>query len=120
MPPRELRSGLAEIIKHSLIADASQWDDLLSIENLSEVSWAEYLVPSLKVKQAIVTQDPFEHHIRKTLNFGHTIGHAVESEALESDQPLLHGEAVAIGMVCESWLDSRSGGCPTASDNRQH
>jgi len=109
LPPRELRSGMAEIIKHSLIADASQWQDLLKIENLNEVSWAEYLIPSLKVKQAIVAEDPFEHGIRKALNFGHTIGHAVESEALESDCPLLHGEAVAIGMVCESYLSHQAG-----------
>ena len=109
LPPRELRSGLAEIIKHSLIADASQWHDLLLIEDLNSISWPEYLVPSLKVKQRIVAEDPFEHGIRKALNFGHTIGHAVESEALESDKPLLHGEAVAIGMVCESYLSHQAG-----------
>ena len=101
---REIRSGFAEIIKHSLIADKEQWLQQKTIDNLDVVEWKELLVPSLKIKKQTVEQDPFEKGWRKALNFGHTIGHAVEGVFLETDQPLLHGEAIAIGMICESYL----------------
>ena len=64
-------------------------------------------MPSLKVKQRVVEIDPFEHGIRKALNFGHTIGHAIESMALETKNPLTHGEAIAIGMICEAYLSNK-------------
>ncbi len=101
---RELRSGFAEILKHSLIADAHQWQWQKEIAGLEEIDWYKVLPPSLKVKKEIVAIDPFEQNIRKALNFGHTIGHAVESVALASPNPLTHGEAIAIGMVCEAYL----------------
>ena len=100
----EIRSGYAEIIKHSLIADHAQWQQLQQIENLSEVDWAKILIPSLTIKKEVVTQDPFEKGWRKALNFGHTIGHGIEGVLLNSEHPLLHGEAIAIGMICESYL----------------
>ena len=106
LPPREILSGFGEIIKHALIADAQQWHNLLKINDLSTINWADYLVPSLKIKQRIVEIDPFEKGIRKALNFGHTIGHAVESAALDTDNPLTHGEAIAIGMICEAYLST--------------
>lgn len=112
LPPRELRSGFAEVIKHALIQDASQWEKLQAIEDLSSVDWVEYLVPSLQIKQRIVEEDPFEKGIRKALNFGHTIGHAIESVFLETDTPLLHGEAIAIGMICEAYLSTQLTGLP--------
>lgn len=101
---REVRSGFAEIIKHALIADVEQWVDLSKIEDLNAVDWDKIIVPSLKVKQHVVEIDPFERGLRKSLNFGHTIGHAIESMALESENPLTHGEAIAIGMICEAYL----------------
>lgn len=104
LPGRELRSGFAEIIKHSLIADREQWEALRQITDLSQVDWPQLIVPSLRIKQGIVEQDPFERGIRKALNFGHTIGHAVEGYALETDTPLLHGEAIAVGMIAETYL----------------
>lgn len=104
LPSRELRSGYAEVIKHSLIHDAVQWEVLRRHKGLSDIDWASLLVPSLKIKQHFVEEDPLEKGLRKALNFGHTIGHAVEGLALKSDSPLLHGEAVAIGMVCETFL----------------
>ena len=76
---REIRSGFAEIIKHSLIADAQLWQRINQINQLSEVDWAQWLPPSLRIKQRVVEKDPFEQNIRKTLNFGHTIGHAFEA-----------------------------------------
>ena len=104
LPKREIRSGFAEIIKHSLIADAQQWEKIQQIEDLEAVNWVDFLMPSLEIKKRIVEKDPFEKGWRKALNFGHTIGHAVESAALSTQTPLLHGEAIAIGMICEAYL----------------
>ena len=104
LSPREIRSGYAELIKHSLIADAEQWTILSALPNLEGVDWPALISPSLRIKQGVVEADPFERGWRKVLNFGHTIGHAVESIALSSPSPLLHGEAIAIGMICELYL----------------
>ncbi len=104
LSPREVRSGFGEIIKHALIADAKQWKTLSKIKDLTTVDWTKIIVPSLKIKQHIVKIDPFEKGLRKALNFGHTIGHAVESMALATKNPLTHGEAIAIGMICEAYL----------------
>ena len=112
LPKREILSGFAEIVKHALIVDKKRWRELLTINDLDEIDWATYLVPSLKIKQKIVKQDPFEKGIRKALNFGHTIGHAVESTALETENPLTHGEAIAIGMICEAYLSKILRGMP--------
>jgi 3-dehydroquinate synthase len=118
LPIRELRSGLAEIIKHSLIADANLWEQLQEIDDLRAVDWAALLVPSLEIKRKVVEADPFEHNIRKSLNFGHTVGHAIESWALNSPKPLLHGEAIAAGMICESYLSTKVLDLPNASADK--
>ena len=110
--PREERSGFAEIIKHSLIGNAEQWVHLQYIRDIDGVSWEPFLSPSLQIKRRIVEQDPFEQGPRKALNFGHTIGHAVESLFLNSKEPLLHGEAIAMGMICEAYLSHRQAGLP--------
>lgn len=107
---REIRSGFAEIIKHSLICSPAQWQGLQKIKDLSTVDWMLWLEKSIGVKKEVVLADPFEKGIRKALNFGHTIGHAVESFFLETPQPLLHGEAIAIGMIAESYLSARQTG----------
>ena len=107
LPPRELRSGFAEIVKHALIADREQWHGLLNQPNLHQFQWSRWVADSVRIKQQIVEQDPFEKGLRKALNFGHTIGHAVESYFLESSSPLLHGEAIAIGMITEAWLSNQ-------------
>ena len=112
LPYRELRSGFAEMIKHALIADAEQWQNLSKLENLTESDWLPYILHSLRIKQGIVEADPFERGIRKALNFGHTIGHAIEGHALESEHPLLHGEAIAAGMIAESYLSHQKLGLP--------
>lgn len=106
----ETRSGFAEIIKHGFIADHQEWEKILKIEDLRRVNWLDFIVPSLYVKKRIVEEDPYEKGIRKALNFGHTIGHAVEGYALETDKPLLHGEAIAVGMIAESFLSHRHAG----------
>lgn len=114
---REIRSGLAEIIKHGLIDDLPLWDKIKTIETVDDVDWLPLLVPSLQVKQRIVEADPFEQNVRKKLNYGHTIGHAIESLALNSPEPLTHGEAIAAGMICENYLSTKIRGlAPETAD----
>ncbi len=112
LPAGEIRSGFAEIFKHAFIADAALWSELQSVHDLRQVDWERLLPPSLAVKKHIVEEDPHEKGIRKALNFGHTVGHAVESFSLKTGRPLLHGEAVALGIVCESWLSWKLAGLP--------
>ncbi len=114
LPEGEIRSGFAEVFKHALIADAGLWNDLQAVGDWSSLDWLPVLERSLRIKQQVVEKDPFEKGLRKALNFGHTIGHAVESFSLKTDRPLLHGEAVAIGIVCESWLSNCAGTLPLA------
>jgi len=103
---RELRSGYAEVIKHGLIYDANLFEKLKSIKP-AEIS-PELIYRSVEIKNEVVKADPFEKGIRKILNFGHTIGHAVESYSLQRDKkPLLHGEAIAIGFICEAYLSAK-------------
>ncbi len=106
LPARELRSGFAEVIKHALIGNAAQWETIYQLEQLDISKLLPLLEPSLLVKKIMVEADPFEHGQRKLLNFGHTIGHAIESYFLHTETPLLHGEAIAIGMVCEAYLSN--------------
>lgn len=103
LPSRELRSGFAEVIKHSFISNEAGRETILK-SDFPNLNWKEIIESSIKVKSNIVAQDPTEKGLRKVLNFGHTIGHAIESYRLESDKPLLHGEAIALGMMAETWL----------------
>jgi 3-dehydroquinate synthase len=103
LPKRELLSGFAEMIKHGLIADSSYYEDLKK-SDYEEIT-AQAIYRSVEIKNEVVTEDPHEKGLRKILNFGHTIGHAVETYSLINDKkPLTHGEAIAIGMVCEGYL----------------
>lgn len=102
LPPRETRAGLAEAIKHVLIADApgwSRWQTALLAGTLPP--WEAVIPEAVQIKAAIVARDPREAGERKALNFGHTVGHAIESHLLEAGTPLLHGECVALGMIAE-------------------
>ncbi|GAB4131853.1 MAG: 3-dehydroquinate synthase [Bacteroidia bacterium] len=107
LPKREMLSGFAECLKHGLITDKSYWLYLNEI-NIAEAScWNDVVRRSVEIKLEVVTEDPLEKGRRKILNFGHTIGHALESYFLENPQhSLLHGEAVAAGMICEAWLSA--------------
>lgn len=104
---RELHSGFAEVIKHALVADSNLWHKLLKINDLKEVDWLNLLPQAIEVKNKIVKKDPYEKADRKALNFGHTVGHALESAFMNSKNHLLHGEAVAIGMICECYLSHK-------------
>ncbi len=104
LPPEELRSGFAEIIKHCLIADSMAWKSLKK-KTLKEQDWSSLTRHSVAIKEKITTEDPTEKGLRKILNFGHTIGHAIESYFLDiPGKKLLHGEAIAIGMICEAFI----------------
>ncbi|GAA4317336.1 3-dehydroquinate synthase [Mucilaginibacter gynuensis] len=109
LSPRQRLSGLAEMLKHGLILDAAYWADLKN-SDLSLPS-AGQIHASVVLKNKVVTEDPTEQNIRKSLNFGHTIGHAVETWSLMNDNnPLTHGEAIALGMICESYLAHKKTG----------
>jgi 3-dehydroquinate synthase len=102
LPKIELDSGIAEVYKHSIIGDVDLWNYLKV--NSKEID-LDYIVKSSKdLKLKIVNQDPYEKSIRKKLNFGHTIGHAIESYLLDSNSPTLHGFAIAKGMIIESFI----------------
>lgn len=100
----ELRSGFAEMLKHGLIANSKHWEALTSINELTPESVAASIETSMIIKQNVVDKDFKEQNIRKTLNFGHTIGHAFESLFLQDGNHVPHGEAVAAGMICETYL----------------
>jgi 3-dehydroquinate synthase len=105
---RELLNGLAEMIKHGLVWDASHWEAIAASALHDIDALAPLVYRSAAIKAEVVQQDPRESGLRKVLNFGHTIGHGVEAHSWESPRRmLLHGEAVAIGMVCEAWLSWR-------------
>lgn len=106
LPERELRSGYAEVLKHALIADKSYWATLTA-KPWKEHGWGGIIQHSVGVKWGVVEQDPTEKGLRKTLNFGHTIGHAIESYFLKAGPRLLHGEAIAIGMIAENYLSAK-------------
>lgn len=107
LPERELRSGFAEVIKHGLIYDQSYWEKVKTI-NLKNANWSELVTRSIEIKKEVVKADPFESGLRKILNFGHTLGHAVESYFLDKGElRLLHGEAIAVGMICEAYLSQK-------------
>lgn len=110
-----LLSGYAEMLKHGLISDAEMLSTLLAFD----VEAPDYRVlqsmleESVAVKQRIVTEDPLEHGIRRALNLGHTIGHSFESYAMSTERPILHGYAVAYGLICELYLSCVKQGFPT-------
>ena len=108
LPERQWISGLAEVYKHALISDAEYWSFLSDLDLQNEEYLTALLQKSISIKNDIVLQDWEEKGLRKVLNFGHTIGHAVESQALENDGDLFHGEAVAIGMAVEAILSNKT------------
>ncbi len=97
LPEREIRSGMAEMLKYGFISDSKLLE--INLEN-----YQQYIVRCGKIKREIVAIDPYEKGLRQVLNFGHTLGHAIESHCLTTDAPLLHGEAVALGMLAALWL----------------
>ena len=106
LPTEELRSGMAEMFKHGLISDEAYWHKMCHLSELTEAHLGSLIYESVIIKNEVVTQDPTEKGLRKTLNYGHTLGHAIESYCLQNPnrERLLHGEAIAIGMVLATYL----------------
>ena len=100
---RQILSGYAEIVKHALIADKDYWQ-LLMETSIEKINWEKTIHHSIILKNDIVQSDPFEENKRKILNFGHTLGHAIESYYLKKEKDILHGEAIALGMFIETQL----------------
>jgi 3-dehydroquinate synthase len=101
LPQSEIRSGFAEIMKHALISDEQMWK-VLSSKNLADQDWDTLIRHSVSFKSNVVEEDPREKGLRKILNAGHTIGHAIESFLLENGRKVMHGEAIAAGLICEN------------------
>ena len=108
-------SGYAEMLKHGLISDERTWAELMTFDldnpDLSQLQ--RMVAESIKVKERIVEADPHEHGIRKALNLGHTMGHAFESFAMRRGTPILHGYAVAYGLISELYMSARKTAFPT-------
>ncbi|MEN7550582.1 3-dehydroquinate synthase [Rapidithrix thailandica] len=112
LPENEIKSGFAEVIKHCLIADKKQWEHLTS-QPYTSLNWHEIIPHSVKIKEQVVESDPKENGLRKILNFGHTVGHAVESYLLPiPGRKLLHGEAIAVGTIAELYLSEKKCAMP--------
>ena len=111
---RNLLSGYAEMLKHGIISTTEHWAELLNF-NMTDIDYKALqalVAKSVQIKEGIVAEDPFEKGIRKALNLGHTAGHAFESLALETNRPVLHGYAVAWGIVCELYFSHLRTGFP--------
>ena len=109
-------SGYAEMLKHALLHNAAMWAEHLEqdLQHPDYEALARLVQQSIEVKERIVGEDPHEKGLRKALNLGHTFGHAFESLALSQGRPVLHGYAVAWGIVCELYLSSVLLGFPSA------
>ncbi len=103
---RELKSGFAEVIKHGLLGADSTWK-IITKTDFKNLNFNSIIFDSIQYKNKIVQEDPRESGKRKVLNLGHTIGHALESLSHKTDTPMLHGEAIVIGLVCEGFISYR-------------
>lgn len=109
LPCREWYNGLAETLKHAIIEGKGLWRFLRQQPALEDINWEKLVADSLGVKLRLVKKDYRDKGIRQRLNLGHTFGHALEAWSMQTAQPLKHGEAIAIGMVYETWLSALSG-----------
>lgn len=110
LPQQEFKSGMAEVLKHGLIADKSYFREVMGQLEANDFDFKNLVEQSVRIKNKIVSQDPHEKGLRKVLNFGHTVGHAIESWSFESGERLLHGEAIAQGMRVELLLSVQFSG----------
>ena len=102
---RQKTAGYAEMIKHSLISKKSEFDLFKKLDSIDDMP-RQMIYQSIITKVSVIDNDPLESSTRKFLNFGHTLGHAIESYLLTTERELLHGEAIAIGIILETYLSS--------------
>ncbi|WP_432410437.1 3-dehydroquinate synthase [Rasiella sp. SM2506] len=109
VPKEQITSGYAEMLKHGLIASEAYWNALKDFDVRDAKLTEKFIWESIEIKNEVVTKDPTEKNLRKTLNYGHTLGHAIESYCLENSdkKTLLHGEAIAIGMILANYLSAQ-------------
>jgi 3-dehydroquinate synthase len=119
LPQEQMRSGLAEMLKHGLITSESYWNKFNNFSELTLDDLDTLIYESVLIKKNVVDKDPLENGLRKTLNFGHTLGHAIESYFLSNPNKtdLLHGEAIAIGMVLALYISKELAGFPENKAN---
>ncbi len=116
LPLRQLLSGFAEMLKHALLAGGEHFERIMRVDP-EQVDWEKFgnlIWKSVEIKYAIVENDPQEKRLRKALNFGHTVGHALESAALRTGAEVYHGDAVAYGMIAELYLSVQRRDFPPA------
>jgi len=108
LPQDQMRSGIAEMLKHGLITGEHYWTKFQDLSKLNLDDLDELIHESVIIKRDVVEADPFEDGLRKTLNFGHTLGHAIESYFLSNPNKttLLHGEAIVVGMILASYIST--------------
>lgn len=106
LPHRQLMSGFAEMLKHALLSDEERLAEIMDVDlrYIGSDVFLEFIKNSVEVKDAIVRADPKEKGIRRALNLGHTVGHAIESVAIDHELELYHGDAIAYGMIVELYL----------------
>jgi 3-dehydroquinate synthase len=109
LPHEQILSGYAEIIKHALISDSNHWSEIKKINDVTDIKWDDFIERSIQLKNKVVNSDPFESGPRKILNFGHTLGHAIETWKLNNNNPTLHGIAIAAGMILETDISEKLG-----------
>lgn len=116
LPTRQITSGYAEILKHGLIHSEAYWNLASQFDMGNHQATDALIWGSIVIKNQVITEDPNENGLRKTLNYGHTLGHAIESYLLShvSKKPLFHGEAIAIGMILATYISSEMFGFPKA------
>ncbi len=109
LPQREITAGFAEVIKHALLESETEWQKLKSINPAHiDFRYLQHIIEdSAKIKLKFVNSDPNEKGLRKALNLGHTVGHAIETFYHRKNIDILHGEALAIGLICELFLSNQ-------------
>ena len=109
LPENEYKSGYAEMLKHGIIRDKDYFEQLSQYKSLENSDIEDYIHHSVSIKNTVVSEDLYESNLRKILNFGHTLGHAIETHCLNNPKKttLLHGEAIAIGMITEAYLSAQ-------------
>jgi 3-dehydroquinate synthase len=110
LPEAHIKSGLAEMLKHGIIHNEASWNNIKNVNVEDKIKFETLIWDSIEIKKEIVTKDPFEKNLRKTLNYGHTLGHAIESYFLKDSkkQSLLHGEAVAVGIILATFISKET------------